>query len=113
MLKSIPQLVAEVVGNIERITMENAIRIENVVLVDVRETQEVSKQPIAGSINIPRGVLEMKITEHTQDPTTPICLHCATGGRAALAAEQLMRIGFTNVKAIKCGIDDILLVVGA
>jgi rhodanese-related sulfurtransferase len=112
MLKSIPELVAEVVGNVERISMEHAIRIENVVLIDVRETLEVSKQPVAGSISIPRGVLEMKITEHTQDPATPICVHCATGGRAALGAEQLMRIGFTNVKAIKCGIDDILLVVG-
>ncbi len=112
MLKSIPDLIAEVVSGVERITMENAIKIENVLVVDVREIPEVAQRPVASSIHIPRGVLEMKITEHTQDPATPICVHCATGGRAALAAEQLMRLGFTNVKAVRCGIDDIALVAG-
>ena len=54
----------------------------------------------------------MKITELTQDLSTPICMHCASGDRAALAAEQLMRIGFTNVTAISSGIDHISSVVG-
>ena len=112
MLKSVPELVAEAAGTVERISMEHALKIENVVVVDVRELPEVSQRPIAGSINIPRGVLEMKITEHTQDSSAPICVHCASGDRAILAAEQLMRIGFTNVKAISSGIDDISSVVG-
>ncbi len=113
MLKSVPELVAEAAGTVERISMENAFKIKNVVVVDVRELQEASQRPIAGSINIPRGVLEMKITEHTQDPSTPICVHCASGARATLAAEQLMRLGFTNVRAISSGIDDISSVVGS
>jgi len=54
----------------------------------------------------------MKVTEHTQDPSTPTYLHCASGARATLAAEQLMRVSFTNVRAISSGIDDILSVVG-
>jgi hypothetical protein len=37
----------------------------------------------------------------------------ASGARATLAAEQLMRLGFTNVRAINSGIDDILSVVGS
>ena len=36
-----------------------------------------------------------------------IYLHCASGGRAALAAEQLQRIGYKNVKAISCGHDEV------
>ena len=113
MLKSFPELVAEAAGTVESVSMKNALKIENVVVVDVRELQEASQRPIAGSINIPRGVLEMKITEHTQEPSTPICVHCASGARATLAAEQLMRLGFTNVRAISSGIDDISSVVGS
>ena len=113
MLKSVPELVAKAAGTVERISMENALKIKDVVVVDVRELQEASQRPIAVSINIPRGVLEMKITEHTQDPSTPICVHCTSGARATLAAEQLTRLGFTNVKAISSDIDDILSVVGS
>lgn len=112
MLKSVSELVAEVAGRVERISIEQALKIENAVMVDCREPPEVAQRPITGSINIPRGVLEMKITELTQDPFTPICVHCATGARAVLAAEQLIRIGFTNVKAISSGIDHISSVVG-
>ncbi len=113
MLKSFPELVAEAAGTVESVSMKNALKIENVVVVDVRELQEASQRPIGGSLNIPRGVLEMKITEHTQDPSIPICVHCASGARATLAAEQLMRLGFTNVKAISSGIDDISSAVGS
>ena len=112
MLKSVSELVAEAAGTVERISMEDALKIENVVVIDVRELREASQRPVVGSINIPRGVVEMKITEHTQDPSTPICVHCASGARATLAAEQLMRLGFTNVRAISSGIDDILSAVG-
>jgi phage shock protein E len=111
MLKSGPELVAEVADRVEEICIEQAINIENAVLVDCRESPEVAHRPITGSISIPRGVLEMKITELTQDPTTPICVQCASGDRAVLAAEQLIRIGFTNVKAISSGIDHIASVV--
>jgi phage shock protein E len=112
MLKSIPELVADAAGTVEIISIETALKITNVVVVDVRELQEASQRPVAGSINIPRGVLEMKITEHTQDSSTAICVHCASGARATLAAEQLMRLGFTNVRAISSGIDDISALVG-
>jgi phage shock protein E len=112
MLKSVSELVAEAANTVERISMEDALKIENVVVVDVREPQEASQRPIVVSINIPRGVLEMKITEHAQDSSTPICVHCASGVRATLAAEQLARLGFTNVKAISSGIDDIMSAVG-
>ena len=111
MLKPVAELVAEVADQVESISMEDALKIENVLIVDTREPPEVAQRPVACSTNIPRGVLEMKITELTQDPSAPICVHCASGHRAVLAAEQLMRIGFTNVKAVSSGIDHICSVV--
>jgi len=112
MLKSVSELVADASARIERISMEQALEIKDVLVVDVREPPEVAERPVSGSTNIPRGLLEMKITQLTNDPSTPICVHCASGDRAVLAAEQLMRIGFTNVKAISSGIDHISSVVG-
>ena len=76
-------------------------------IIDVREPGEVSQKPVPGSVNIPRGVVEMKIPEKCPDHTAKIALHCATGVRAVLAAEQLKRLGYTNVSAITCGFDEI------
>ncbi len=112
MLKSVSELAAEVARRVERISMEQALKIEDVLVVDDREPPEVAQRPINCSTNIPRGVLEMKITELTQDLSIPICMHCASADRAALAAEQLMRIGFTNVKTISSGIGHMSSVVG-
>jgi phage shock protein E len=112
MLKPVSEIIAEVADRVETISMEQALEIENALVVDVREPPEVAQRPIAGSTNIPRGLLEMKITALTKDPSTPICVHCASGDRAILAAEQLIRIGFTNVKAIDSGIDHICSIVG-
>ena len=53
MLKSVSELVAEAAGTVERISMEDALKIKNVVVEDVREVQEASQRPVAGSINIP------------------------------------------------------------
>ena len=49
----------------------------------------------------------MTIAKHCPDADMEIYLHCASGGRAALAAEQLQRIGYTNVKAISCQHNDV------
>ena len=116
MLKTLPELVAEARAQlrcVDTATAMDEIRGNNGTIVDVREMVEVEHLTAPHSINVPRGVLEMKITEHTQDPSTPICVHCASGARATLAAEQLMRFGFTNVRAINSGIDEILSVIGS
>jgi len=79
----------------------------NGLLLDVREPAEVNAKPATNSINIPRGVLEMKLLEMCQDATKPIYIHCASGARATLSAIQLQRLGFENVNVITCGIDDV------
>nr|WP_246223160.1 rhodanese-like domain-containing protein [Alteromonas profundi] len=78
------------------------------ILLDVREPSEVSEKPVEASINIPRGVLEMKMLEKTKDSSTPIYVHCASGVRAKLSGEQLMLMGYDNVSVITCPVDDIV-----
>ncbi len=84
------------------------------VLIDVREPAEFQTGHLADAINLPRGVLEFQIETHPAvapagdqappDKARPIVLYCRTGGRAALAAVSLQRMGFTDVSSISGGI---------
>ncbi|MCC2618106.1 rhodanese-like domain-containing protein [Aestuariibacter halophilus] len=108
MLKTIPELMQEVSPHVR--CVEGAVGAaeraqNNGLLVDVRETSEHLAKPVAGAINMPRGVVEMKMLELEKDPARPIYLHCASAVRARLAAEQLQRIGYTNVTVLTCGVD--------
>ena len=110
MLKTIPELVAEASEGIRCISAEQAFlecSSNSGHVIDVRETGEVDLHPVAGSLHIPRGVLEMKMLELSQDPQTPIYIHCASGVRARLAAAQLRNMGFTQVAAISCNIEQV------
>jgi rhodanese-related sulfurtransferase len=72
-------------------------------LVDVREPAEWEAGHIAGATPLPRGILEGKIEELAPDPDQPIVLYCATGGRSALAADSLQRMGYRNVLSLAGG----------
>ena len=84
------------------------------VLIDVREPAEFETGHIPGAINIPRGVLEFQVDAHpavanVSDPALshrerPVVLACRTGGRAALAADNLQRLGFADVRSIAGGV---------
>jgi len=110
MLTSIPELLQQVCPQITRITAEQALPIlkqNNSMLIDVREPNEAAQQPVTGSINIPRGILEMKMLTLYPDEDKLIVIHCATSARASLAAEQLQRIGYKNVSVISCKLETI------
>jgi rhodanese-related sulfurtransferase len=84
------------------------------VVIDVREPAEFETGHIPGSINIPRGVLEFQVDAHpavanVSDPALshkerPIVVVCRTGGRAALSAVNLQRLGFGDVRSIGGGV---------
>ena len=110
MLKTLPELVAEARAHLRCLDAETAIgeiKANKGTIVDVREPVEVSATPAPHSVNIPRGILEMKVEQVIPDADHPIYLHCASGGRATLAAEQLHRLGYTNVSVITCPIDTV------
>ena len=73
------------------------------VLIDVRTAAEYAAGHIPGAVNIPRGVLEFKITEKYPDRNTDITTYCKKGGRGALAARSLKELKYKNVKSIAGG----------
>lgn len=115
MIKSGAQLVEEMKGTINEVSVDElASNLANdVIVIDVREAEEYQGGHIAGSTNIPRGVLEMKLQMHPQfkDAESPldelnnhdIYLICRSGARSALAAESLQRMGFENVFSVSGG----------
>lgn len=110
MLLPVADLIKEVKQNIRCIDAQTAVaeRAQNKgLLIDVREPSEHLAKPAYGAINIPRGLLEMKLMELEKDPSKAIYLHCASSARAALGAEQLKRVGYENVSVITCNMDEI------
>jgi len=75
-------------------------------ILDVREPAEYAAGCLPGAINIPRGVLEFKISSHPdfQDKQQKnITVYCLTGGRSALATEALNKLGYSNAISMEGG----------
>ncbi len=79
----------------------------NGLIIDVREPSEYAEKSAKGVINIPRGLLEMKMLQMHSNEDLAIFIHCATGARAVFSAEQLKRVGYKNVSVITSSLDDI------
>lgn len=81
--------------------------LQSALLLDVREPAEFEAARLPGAINIPRGVMEFKIGDHPQlaQRDADILVYCKTSGRAALAALNLKRMGYTKVRSIHGGFD--------
>jgi rhodanese-related sulfurtransferase len=73
-------------------------------LVDVREDDEWRVERAAGARHIGRGVLERDIESLIPDKAAPIVLYCGGGFRSALAADNLQKMGYTNVASMGGGI---------
>lgn len=77
------------------------------VLVDVREAEEFAAGHLPGAIHASRGMLEFKFSS---DPALAnrdlkVVLYCKTSGRAALAAQALLEMGYLHVESIAGGFD--------
>ncbi len=112
MSKTPLDLVAEAKARISTCTcLEAAARLaknSGTLLIDVREPGEHAAGAIPHSLNVPRGVLEFKIGEVCSDTDAPVLVHCAGGGRAALAVDALRKLGYANATAIDGGFADLL-----
>jgi rhodanese-related sulfurtransferase len=73
------------------------------VLVDVREESEWGAGHIPGAVHIGKGVIERDVEKQIPDVTTEIVLYCGGGFRSALAAENLQKMGYTNVISMDGG----------
>ena len=73
------------------------------VIVDVRETDEWDEEHIPGAIHLSRGTIELDIEEKVLDTNATIITQCGGGGRSALAAESLQKMGYKNVRSMAGG----------
>lgn len=87
-------------------------RNENAIVIDVREPKEAESSKLKESVNIPRGLLEMKIMDICDKHDAPILVHCKTGGRASLSANTLQIMGYSNVHVIVADYDDLKMTFG-
>jgi rhodanese-related sulfurtransferase len=76
------------------------------VLVDVREESEFAKDHLPGAIHLGKGVIERDVEKAVPNPDTPVVLYCGGGFRSALAADNLQKMGYTNVISMDGGIRD-------
>lgn len=115
MIKSGAQLVEMIKPNITEVSVETLANnlATDIIVIDVREPAEYAEGHIAGAINMPRGVLEMKLHMHPKvaNAEAPLeelnrfelYLICRSGARSALAAESIQRMGFDKVKSVSGG----------
>jgi shikimate kinase/rhodanese-related sulfurtransferase len=77
---------------------------DKIILIDVREESEWAKDHLPGAIHLGKGVLERDVEERIPDPSAPLVLYCGGGFRSALAADNLQKMGYTNVLSMDGGI---------
>ena len=77
---------------------------DKVLLVDVREESEFAKDHLPGAIHLGKGVIERDIEARVPDVKTPMILYCGGGFRSAMAADNLQKMGYTNVISMDGGV---------
>ena len=107
MAKSVKDLLAEANASVPKLSPTDAaerMRSGDVLVVDVRDPTEVQQSgKLKGAVAVSRGMLEFRA-----DPESPyhnpvfqkgktILVHCASGGRSALAGKTLQEMGYTSV----------------
>jgi rhodanese-related sulfurtransferase len=73
-------------------------------LVDVREESEFAKDHLPGAIHLGKGVIERDIEARVPELDMEMVLYCGGGFRSALAADNLQKMGYTNVISMDGGI---------
>ncbi|MBA2598801.1 MAG: rhodanese-like domain-containing protein [Chloroflexota bacterium] len=113
MAKTAAELVSEAKQRIENLEVDQLaaeLEQDDTVLVDLREDNERAAQgAIPGAVHAPRGMLEFWADPSSSyhrpefDPNRRVVLHCAGGGRSALAADTLQQMGYSNVAHLEGG----------
>ena len=107
MARTAAEMVTEAKARIQNLSVDEVKREQaaGAVLVDLREPEERRQAgAIPGAVHAPRGMLEFYADPTSPyhqpefDPDARIILHCAAGGRSALAADTLQQMGYTHVK---------------
>ena len=76
---------------------------EKFVLVDVREDNEWARGHLPGAVHLSKGIIERDIEQRVPDTTAKVILYCGGGFRSALVADNLQKMGYTNVESMDGG----------
>jgi len=76
---------------------------EKFLLVDVREDNEWENGHLPGAVHMGRGIIERDIETRVPETSTKIILYCGGGFRSALVADNLQKMGYTNVESMDGG----------
>ena len=79
-------------------------RKEKFLLIDVREESEYAKDHLPGAIHLGKGIIERDIEERVPDHNATMILYCGGGFRSALSADNLQKMGYTQVISMDGGI---------
>jgi rhodanese-related sulfurtransferase len=79
---------------------------EKFLLIDVREESEYAADHLPGAIHLGKGIIERDVENRVPDQNTPLVLYCGGGFRSALAADNLQKMGYTQVLSMDGGIRD-------
>lgn len=110
--KTAAQLVQDAKASIDNLTPDQVqaeMAAGRVTLVDVRDAPELSQGTIPGAVHASRGMLEFYADPSSPyhkaglDPNSRVILHCASGGRSALAVHTLRALGYKNVAHLDGG----------
>ncbi len=114
-VESAAEMVADAKSRTENLTpdqLASEMEAGEAVLIDLREPEERAQNGIiAGAIHAPRGMIEFYADPTNSyhrpefDPNRRTILHCASGGRSALAADTLRQLGYSNVAHLEGGLN--------
>lgn len=100
------RLCADARSRIREVSVRDAAReaqLAGVLLVDVREESEWARGHAAGAVHLGKGIIERDVEERVPDKATRLLLYCGGGYRSALAADNLQRMGYTDVASVAGG----------
>jgi rhodanese-related sulfurtransferase len=107
MAKSVKDMLGEANAAVPKLSPREAaakMKSGDVLVVDVRDPTEVQQSGrLKGALNVSRGMLEFRADPESQyhnpafQKDKTILLHCASGGRSALAGKSLKEMGYTSV----------------
>src|SRR5947199_1853341 len=103
----VEKLVTAAKKNITEISPQDAAaksKSGEALIIDVRDKDEWDEEHIPGATHMSRGTIELDIEEKVPDPNAMVICHCGGGGRSALAAESLQKMGYKNVRSMAGGL---------
>jgi len=77
---------------------------DKLVLIDVREDREFDADHLPGAVHLGKGIIERDVEAKYPDLQTELILYCGGGFRSALAADNLQKMGYSNVISMDGGI---------